>query len=76
MGEEGRSSLEELKAGQLWKTQERFLQVMDVGKTLVHYRILRSPNQKVSATRVANQGEMIEYLKRNKASLFDGNSKG
>jgi hypothetical protein len=42
---------------------------MGVGKTLIHYKLLKNPEQRAAATKVAKQEEVLEYLKRRKASL-------
>jgi hypothetical protein len=57
-----------LKAGQLWHMPEAHLQVVMVGKLLVHYKL-----GKPAAVRVPHSCNCIktieEYLKENKAVL-------
>lgn len=64
------TNFEDLKTGQLWKTENRFLQVTDVGRILVHYQLLTQPDRKAAATRVATRRAMVGYLMRTKATLF------
>jgi hypothetical protein len=63
-----RIRLQQLEAGQVWRTPEMKLQVAMVGKLLVHYKLA-----KPDAVRIPNSCSGIatveKYLKKNKAVL-------
>jgi hypothetical protein len=47
----------------------QYLMVMDVGKRLIHYRMLRKPEQRVAAVNIANRMEVASFLIRRNATL-------
>lgn len=59
-----------LAKGQLWKTREGYIEIVDV-KRLVHYRILKHPGQRLVRTQMSNAGDFQEYLKGHGAELTD-----
>lgn len=58
-----------LVKGQLWKVDEVHLQVIEVGKTLVHYRHFKQ-HHRVPAS-IASILSVEKYLKTNKAKLIE-----
>ena len=60
----------DLAKGQLWKTREGFIEVVDV-KRLVHYRILKHPGQRLVRTQMSNVADFQDYLKAHSAGLVE-----
>ncbi|MGA2866411.1 MAG: hypothetical protein ABSF95_18205 [Verrucomicrobiota bacterium] len=58
-----------LTRGQLWKTDRAYIHIVELGKTLLHYRMTRSLKQKGVVTRMSAIGTMADYLKTNDARL-------
>jgi len=63
-----------LEKGQLWKLEHGYLYIVELGKRLIHYKLLRQPNQKAVATRLIGIGELLTYLKHNEAHLVEDDS--
>ena len=59
-----------LAKGQLWKTKDTHVQIVELGKMLVHYRMLRDLRQ-MRRTQMSRIESMEEYLKTNNASLVE-----
>ena len=56
--------------GQLWKTEDAHIQIVDLGKMLVHYKMLRDLRQ-MRRTQMSRIDTMEGYLKTNKAQLVE-----
>jgi hypothetical protein len=63
-----KKSIEPLVKGQLWKMNDIHVEIMEVGKTLTHYRLYQ--NQKRVPISLGGIGTVQEYLKKNKAVLI------
>ena len=61
--------LPSLAKGQLWKTESGYIQIWDIGKRLIDYKIMRQPKQKAARTQVTGIDTLQEYLKTQKAVL-------
>ena len=59
-----------LAKGQLWKTEECHIQIVDLGKMLVHYKMLRAARQ-MRRTQTSRRDTMVGYLKTNRARLVE-----
>ncbi len=59
-----------LSKGQLWKTDGAYIHIVELGKTLLHYRMTRSLKQKGVITQMSAIGTMVDYLKSNEARLI------
>jgi len=57
-----------LEKGQLWQTDKGNVEIMDVGKTLAHYRLFQ--NQKRVPTSLGRIQMVQDYLKKNAAKLI------
>lgn len=57
-----------LEKGQLWVTDKGQVEIMDVGKTLAHYRMIN--NQKRTPTNLGPIQVVQEYLQTNGARLI------
>ena len=62
-----KNRIEPLVKGQLWKMNDIHVEIMEVGKTLTHYRLYQ--NQKRVPISLGGIGTVQEYLKKNKAIL-------
>jgi hypothetical protein len=66
----GKKSLPALAKGQLWKTKDTHIRIVDLGKMLVHYKMLKELHQ-MRRTQMSRIDTMIGYLKTNRAQLVD-----
>ncbi len=64
----------ELEIGQLWKVGDFHIEIVQIGKTLCHYRHLRNLGQKGIPVKLEQLQVVKKYLKTNKAELV-GNKK-
>jgi hypothetical protein len=65
-----KKGLQPLEVGQMWKLEHGYLYIAELGKRLIHYKLLRQPNQRAVATRLIGIGELMTFLKRNEAELL------
>jgi hypothetical protein len=72
-GRKSRIDLRELELvrGQLWRADESFIQIMDVGKMLVHYRRSSRPETRSAPVRINSKTEILGYLRRHQAVLLE-----
>jgi hypothetical protein len=70
----GKKSLPALARGQLWKTVDAYIQIVDLGKRLIDYRMMRQLGQS-RRTQTSSIETMEKYLKTNEARLVKGNSR-
>lgn len=64
-----KNCVQKLEAGQLWKIEQGYLYIVELGKRLIHYKMLKQPNQKAVATRLIAVQALVNYLKSNEAEL-------
>ena len=62
------TTLPPLVKGQLWKTEKGHVEIMEVGKTLTHYRFFQ--NQKRVPTSLGRIQMVQEYLKNHGGMLI------
>lgn len=58
-----------LEAGQLWKLEHGYLYIAELGKRLIHYKMLRQPNQ-IAVTRMIGIEALLNYLNQSDAELL------
>jgi hypothetical protein len=58
-----------LAKGQLWKTDTAYIQIVELGKRLIHYKLLRQPGQKAVLTRMIGIDALAVYLRASEAAL-------
>ena len=58
-----------LRKGQLWKLREGYVYIADLGKRLIHYKLLKQPAQKAVMVRMAGVGELEAFLQEHEAEL-------
>ena len=66
---EERNRLRRLEAGQLWKLEHGFLYIVELGERLIHYKMLRNPNQRAALTQLIGIEALLNYLRHNEAEL-------
>lgn len=66
----GKKSTPALAKGQLWRTEQGHIRIVDLGKMLVHYKMLRELHQ-MRRTQISRIDTMVGYLKTNRAQLVD-----
>ena len=63
-----------LANGQVWKTEDAYIQIVELGKRLIDYRMMRQLGQS-RRTQTSTIEMMENYLKKNEARLVKGNSR-
>ena len=63
-----------LAKGQRWKTKDAYIEIVQLGKTLIDYKLLRDLRQK-RRTQTTTFKSMEDYLNTNEASLMKGPSR-
>ncbi len=66
----GKKPLPALARGQLWSTAKGHIRIVELGKMLVHYKMLRDLRQ-MSRTQMSRIDSMEGYLKTNGGQLVE-----
>jgi hypothetical protein len=61
----------ELAKGQVWKTGDAYLLIMDRGKRLISYKMMKERGKRAVMTQMSGIATVEEYLKANKAELVE-----
>ena len=69
-----KKALPALANGQVWKTETAYIQIVELGKRLIDYRMMRQLGQS-RRTQTSSIETMENYLKTNEARLVKGNSR-
>jgi hypothetical protein len=64
-----------LAKGQIWKTPLADIEIVALGKRLIHYRITRQMGRKQVSAQLSGIQAMENYLKTNEARVVKGPSK-
>ena len=64
-----------LAKGQIWKTGAADIEIVALGKRLIHYRITKQLGVRRVSSQISGIQAMENYLKRNAARLIRGASK-
>ena len=59
-----------LSKGQIWKFKDTYIQVVDAGKTLIHYTMSPKPRQRGLRVHMATRETVQDFLKSNRAKLL------
>src|SRR5262252_4932165 len=59
-----------LLKGQIWKVNETYVQIVDAGKTLIHYTMSPKPRQRGLRVHMATRETVLDFLKSNRAKLI------
>ena len=68
------NSLEPLAQGQVWRTGAADIEIVALGKRLIHYRITRQFGRKRVSAQISGIEAMANYLAANAARLVKGAS--
>jgi hypothetical protein len=63
------ATLENLLKGQVWKVKDTYVQIVDAGKTLIHYTMSPKPRQRGLRVHMATRSTVQDFLKSNQARL-------
>jgi hypothetical protein len=66
----GKKSIPALAKGQLWSTAKGHIKIVELGKMLVHYKMLRDLRQ-MRRTQMSRIDTMKAFLKTNGAQLVE-----
>jgi hypothetical protein len=66
----GKKSPPALAKGQLWRTNNGHIRIVDLGKMLVHYKMLKDVRQ-MRRTQMSRIDSMLAYLRTNQAQLVE-----
>ena len=69
-----KKALPALANGQVWKTENAYIQIVELGERLIDYRMMRQLGQS-RRTQTSSIETMENYLKTNGARLVKGNSR-
>ena len=69
----GKKSSPALAKGQLWSTAKGHIKIVELGKMLVHYKLLRDLRQ-MRRTQMSRIDTMEGYLKTNRAQLVESSA--
>jgi hypothetical protein len=69
----GKKASPALAKGQLWRTQQCHIRIVELGKMLVHYKMLRDLHQ-MRRTQMSRIDSMVVYLKTNRAELVESSA--
>jgi hypothetical protein len=58
-----------LEAGQLWQLEHGYVHIVESGKRLIHYKMLRQRDQKAAITNLINIEALLNYLNQSEAQL-------
>jgi hypothetical protein len=61
----------ELAKGQVWRTGDAYLQIMDRGKRLISYKMMKKRGERAVMTQMSGITAVEEYLKANDAELIE-----
>ena len=62
-----------LAKGQVWKVDGSHIEIVDLGKSLAHYRRLANLNQRTGLRRMTSRKTIEEYLREHRAQLIQSN---
>ena len=60
-----------LAKGQLWKLKHAYIRIVDLGKKLIHYKMMTNPGQTWVRTQMSGIETMWSYLKSRHARLVE-----
>ena len=63
--------LQKLESGQLWQIEHGYILVVERGEQLIHFKMLRHPNQRATGTRMIGVGALLHYLQQSEGQLVN-----
>jgi hypothetical protein len=61
----------ELAKGQVWRTGDAYLQIMDRGKRLISYKMMKKRGERAVRMQMSGIADVEAYLKANEAELIE-----
>lgn len=61
----------ELAKGHVWRTGEAYLQIMDRGKRLISYKMMKQRGQRAVRTQMSGIADVESFQKANEAELIE-----
>ncbi len=58
-----------LEAGQLWKLEHGYIYIVELGKRLILYKMLRQPEQRAALTQMIRIEALMNFFVQNEAEL-------
>ena len=58
-----------LQGGQMWKMEHGYLFIVELGNQVIHYKMLRQPEQMGAVTRLIGLEALVNYLRHSEAEL-------
>ena len=74
MQTEARNCSRSLEPGQLWRLEHGYVYIVELGKRLIHYKMLRNPNQRAAVTQLISIEALMRFLTQSEAVLDCGPS--
>ena len=65
-----------LAKGQLWRLSNAYIQIVELGKRLIHYKMMSQPEETWARTQMSGIETMWVYLKTRHAQLVKAGSRG
>lgn len=65
----GKTEVPALAKGQLWKLSHAYIQIVELGKRLIHYKMMTQPGETRVRTQMSGIETMMAYLKSRRAQL-------
>jgi hypothetical protein len=59
-----------LQQGQMWKLEHGYVYIVELGDRLIHYRMLRNPDQRAALTRLIAIEALATFLWKSEAELM------
>jgi hypothetical protein len=69
MQTEVRNCSRPLEPGQLWRLEHGYVYIVELGKRLIHYKMLRNPNQRAVVTQLIGIEALLRFLNQSEAIL-------
>jgi hypothetical protein len=71
MSTKRKNAVAPLAKGQLWRTEKAYVQIVEMGKRLIHYKMPRELGQRAVKTHTVGIETLASYLKSNRARLVE-----
>ncbi len=66
-------STPELAKGQLWQLSHAYIRIVELGKRLIHYKMMTQPSEPGVRTQISARDTLLGYLKSRRARLVEEN---
>jgi predicted DNA-binding protein (UPF0251 family) len=65
---------QELAKGQLWQLSHAYIRIVELGKRLIHYKMMTQPSEAGVRTQISAKDTLWGYLKSRRAKLVEAGS--